>query len=199
RLIAEAPSDPLRERAQRVEGALHTLSRVSEQLMQLAKAEDGRVLADTPQDLRPVLALVVDDFRRVARDRAIALDLPGAAVTSRIDPDAFAIVVRNLVENALKHGATTEPVQVVLSAAGALSVTNRGPVLAAAELERLTKPFERGATAAKGSGLGLAIVDAIAKGAGASFALRSPAPGAADGVQAVVDGLALGGDRGAHA
>ncbi|MGQ7883089.1 histidine kinase dimerization/phospho-acceptor domain-containing protein, partial [Burkholderia pseudomallei] len=66
RLIAEAPAEPLRERARRVEGALHTLSRVSEQLMQLAKAEDGRVLADTPQDLRPVLALVVDDFRRGA-------------------------------------------------------------------------------------------------------------------------------------
>lgn len=174
-------------------GALHTLSRVSEQLMQLAKAEDGRVLADTPQDLRPVLALVVDDFRRGARDRAIALELPDTAVTSRIDPDAFAIVVRNLVENALKHGAAAEPVRVALSAAGALSVTNRGPVLAAAELERLTKPFERGATAAKGSGLGLAIVDAIATGAGASFTLRSPAPGVTDGVQARVDGLACGG------
>ncbi|CAJ5103089.1 sensor histidine kinase [Burkholderia pseudomallei] len=193
RLIAEAPAEPLRERARRVEGALHTLSRVSEQLMQLAKAEDGRVLADTPQDLRPVLALVVDDFRRGARDRAIALELPDTAVTSRIDPDAFAIVVRNLVENALKHGAAAEPVRVALSAAGALSVTNRGPVLAAAELERLTKPFERGATAAKGSGLGLAIVDAIAKGAGASFTLRSPAPGVTDGVQARVDGLACGG------
>ncbi|KKB67833.1 sensor histidine kinase [Burkholderia pseudomallei] len=192
RLIAEAPAEPLRERARRVEGALHTLSRVSEQLMQLAKAEDGRVLADTPQDLRPVLALVVDDFRRGARDRAIALELPDTAVTSRIDPDAFAIVVRNLVENALKHDAA-EPVRVALSAAGALSVTNRGPVLAAAELERLTKPFERGATAAKGSGLGLAIVDAIAKGAGASFTLRSPAPGVTDGVQARVDGLACGG------
>ncbi|KGC27006.1 HAMP domain protein [Burkholderia pseudomallei] len=193
RLIAEASAEPLRERARRVEGALHTLSRVSEQLMQLAKAEDGRVLADTPQDLRPVLALVVDDFRRGARDRAIALELPDTAVTSRIDPDAFAIVVRNLVENALKHGAAAEPVRVALSAAGALSVTNRGPVLAAAELERLTKPFERGATAAKGSGLGLAIVDAIAKGAGASFTLRSPAPGVTDGVQARVDGLACGG------
>lgn len=193
RLIAEAPAEPLRERARRVEGALHTLSRVSEQLMQLAKAEDGRVLADTPQDLRPVLALVVDDFRRGARDRAIALELPDTAVTSRIDPDAFAIVVRNLVENALKHGAAAEPVRVALSAAGALSVTNRGPVLAAAELERLTKPFERGATAAKGSGLGLAIVDAIATGAGASFTLRSPAPGVTDGVQARVDGLACGG------
>lgn len=189
RLIAEAPNAPLRERAQHVEGALHTLSQVSEKLMQLARAEDGRVLADTPQDLRTVLALVVDDFRRIARANAIELQMPERPVTSRIDPDAFAIVVRNLVGNALQHGAPATPVRVVLSSAGRFSVANRGPVVPADVLARVTKPFERGETLAKGSGLGLAIVDAIAKAAGATLALRSPAPGWPDGFCAEVVGL----------
>jgi two-component system OmpR family sensor kinase len=191
RLMAEAPSAAMRDRVQNVERALRTLSRVSERLMQLAKAEDGRVLGDGPQDVRPVLELVVEDFRRVAQANPIQLDLPDEPVQSWIDPDALAIVVRNLVENALKHGAHGQLVRISLSAAGTLSVTNRGPALPGDELERLTKPFERGATAATGSGLGLAIVEAIARGAGATLTLRSPVPGWQDGLQVTIDGLPL--------
>jgi two-component system OmpR family sensor kinase len=195
RLMAEMPSAAMRERVQNVERALHTLSRVSERLMQLAKAENGRVLGDAPQDLRPVLELVVDDFRRVASAKPIQLDLPDQPVPSWIDPDAFAIVVRNLVENALKHGAPGEPVGIVLSVTGTLSVRNHGPLLPDDELERLTKPFERGATTAKGSGLGLAIVEAIVRGAGAVLTLRSPVPGWPDGLQVSIDGLSLASAR----
>ncbi|WER44659.1 HAMP domain-containing sensor histidine kinase [Cupriavidus sp. WKF15] len=189
RLMAEAPSDRVRERVQNVERALHALSRVSERLMQLAKAENGRVLGDAPQDLRPVLELVVEDFRRVASANPIQLDLPDQPVPSWMDQDAFAIVVRNLVENAQKHGSPGQPVGISLLATGSLTVRNHGPVLPDDELERLTKPFERGATAAKGSGLGLAIVEAIVRGAGSSLELRSPAPGWQDGLQVSIDRL----------
>lgn len=191
RLMAEMPSAATRERVQNVERALHTLSRVSERLMQLAKAENGRVLGDAPQDLRPVLELVVEDFRRVAAATPIQLDVPDQPVPSWIDPDAFAIVMRNLVENALKHGTPGKPVEIVLSVTGTLSVRNQGPVLPDDELERLTKPFERGATTATGSGLGLAIVEAIVRGAGSVLTLRSPVPGWQDGLQASIDGLPL--------
>lgn len=189
RLIDEAPSAALRERARHVEGALRTLSRVSEKLMQLARAEGGRVLADTPQDLRPIVSLVVDDFRRVARTHTITVALPAQPLPSRIDPDAFAIVVRNLIENALKHGTAEQPVSVSLSADGTFSVANRGPVIPNDVMERLTTPFERGPAAAQGSGLGLAIVDAFVKAAGATLTLRSPAPGWPDGFQAEIKGL----------
>ncbi|VVD86429.1 HAMP domain-containing sensor histidine kinase [Pandoraea sp. XJJ-1] len=195
RLMAEMPSADARERVRNVERSLHTLSRVSERLMQLAKAENGRVLGDAPQDLRPVLELVVEDFRRVASEKPIQLDVPDQPVSSWIDADAFAIVVRNLVENALKHGASGKPVAIALSVTGTLSVRNRGPVLPDDELERLTKPFERGATTATGSGLGLAIVEAIVRGAGSVLTLRSPAPGWQDGLQVSIDGLPLASAR----
>lgn len=70
---------------------------------------------DAPQELRPVLELVVEDLRRVASGKPIQLDLPDQPAPSWIEPDAFAIVVRNLVENALKHGAPGKPVGIVLS------------------------------------------------------------------------------------
>ncbi len=134
RLMDEMPSAAMRERVQNVERSLHTLSRLSERLMQLAKAENGRVVGDAPQDLRPVLELVIEDFRRVASANPIQLDLPDQPVPSWIDQDAFAIVVRNLVENAQKHGSHGQPVEISLLATGSLTVRNHGPVLPHDEL-----------------------------------------------------------------
>jgi two-component system OmpR family sensor kinase len=103
-----------------------------------------------------------------------------------MDPDAFAILARNLIENALRHGDPHGRVDVVLTQDRLMSVANRGPVVAPDDLSRLTRPFERGATRAKGSGLGLAIADAIARGAGGSLELLSPMTGGTDGFEARV-------------
>lgn len=190
-LLTEVQGSPFEVRAKTVETALHTLARLSEKLMQLARAEGGRVLADMPQDLRPFLQIVVEDIRRAGQSKRIDLNLPEIEVVSRIDPDAFVILARNLIENANKHG--TEVVYVTLSVGGRLTVVNRGPVVPADTLTRLTQPFERGATTAKGSGLGLAIVNAIAQAAGARLHLHSPATGYPDGFEAIVEGLKTSG------
>lgn len=105
---------------------------------------------------------------------------------SRMDADVFAILVRNLVENALKHGDAKAPVEVSLSSDGVLSVVNGGPIVAADVLGRLTQPFVRGATSSDGTGLGLAIADSIAAGAGARLQLLSPATNRSDGFEARV-------------
>ncbi|WP_331435349.1 ATP-binding protein [Paracoccus halophilus] len=84
----------------------------------------------------------------------------------------------------MKHGAAGQPVQVALSADGALAVRNAGPMVAPEVMAQLAQPFTRGATPAEGSGLGLAIARAIAAGSGGRLALSSPAPGQADGFEA---------------
>src|SRR3546814_10895241 len=61
RLRQEAPEGPLRLRAAKIENSLRELARLSEKLMQLAKAEGGGLLAQRPQDLIPLLAHVVDE------------------------------------------------------------------------------------------------------------------------------------------
>lgn len=172
RLILEAPNGPLRERARQVEAALHALTGLSEKLMQLAKAEGGGLLSQAPQDLAPVLRLVAEELRRTPEGTRLRIDVPERAVQSTMDVDAFAILARNLIENALKHGAADEPVLVSLSRSGMMSVRNGGAVVPPDKLRRLTLPFERGATGAKGSGLGLAIAEAIASGAGARLELQ---------------------------
>ena len=81
---------------------------------------------------------------------------------SDLDPDALAIVARNLIDNALRHGSEGRPVHIRLDADGQLSVANDGPPVPAETLARLTDRFAR-AGSAQGSGLGLAIVAAIAR------------------------------------
>lgn len=178
-------SEPVTEaRAAEIEATLKRLTRLSERLMQLARAEGGRLRMDRSGDLRPVARVVVDDLERASTKDRIALTLPSTAVMSDIDPDAFAILSRNLVENALRHGAENSTVQVALTADGLLSVANDGPVLPLNTLDRLTARFERANASADGSGLGLAIVAAIADRIGSSLVLESPRPGASSGFQA---------------
>ncbi|MGR3547297.1 MAG: sensor histidine kinase, partial [Roseovarius sp.] len=92
----------------------------------------------------------------------------------------------NLVDNALRHGAQSAPVDVALTAEGRLVVANEGPVLPRDTLNRLTTRFERAQATEEGSGLGLAIVAAIAERIGSSLKLASPRPGATSGFEVSV-------------
>ena len=129
---------------------------------------------------------MAEDVGRMSAPGRIALSLPEKPVMSDLDPDAFGILCRNLVENALRHGAGTAPVEVTLTSDGRLVVSNDGPILPADTLDRLTARFERAGALADGSGLGLAIVAAIADRTGSQLVLESPRPGAASGFQASV-------------
>ena len=186
RLVAELPDGAARERARRIEESLHGLARLSGKLLQLARAEAGVGLAAEPTDLVPVLRLVVDELPRKGKDdERIALRIaPGARVLRAVDVDAFAIVMRNLIENALVHGAADEPVVVSVDGAGGFAVLSGGPVVPAERLAGLTGRFRRGDTAADGAGLGLAIADSFARHMGGRLELRSPPPGAASGFEA---------------
>ncbi len=185
RLMAETSDIKAAERAAEIEIVLKRLTRLSEKLMQLARAEGGRLRREVASDIRPVLSMVLGEFDRTAGPGRIKVDLSADPVMSDLDPDAFAIVVRNLVENALRHGSGEAPIEVRLAGDGALRVINDGPALPPETLAQLTARFERAQARAEGSGLGLSIVQAIANGAQATLILHSPSPGRADGFEAV--------------
>lgn len=138
---------------------------------------------DKSSDLRGVARIVVDDIGRTGTPDRIRLNLPDMAVMSDLDPDAFAILCRNLVENALRHGGQTTPVDVTLTASGQFTVANDGPVVPGETLDRLTARFERASATSDGSGLGLAIVAAIAERISSRLVLQSPRPGRTTGFQ----------------
>ncbi len=89
---------------------------------------------------------------------------------------SLARLLNNLVDNALKYAGSAQIS--VLSRRGLieLRVEDRGPGIAADEIERVTEPFYRGDRSrnldAGGSGLGLAIVSDIARRLGGELELR---------------------------
>ena len=184
RLRSETREAAAAQRAADIEETLKRLTRRTERLMQLARAEGGRLQSDAAHDARTALRIVVEDMARSPAAPHLALDLPEAPVLSTIDPDALGIVCRNLVENALRHGGASGEVRVSLTPGGELIVTNDGPVVGPDRLARLTERFERGGEGSEGSGLGLHIVASIAKRTGSGLMVRSPRPGAVDGFEA---------------
>jgi signal transduction histidine kinase len=99
------------------------------------------------------------------------------------DPLLTRQLVTNLIDNAARHNIPGGDVQVSTGTTGGhavLSVTNSGPVIPAAEVDRLFEPFQRfGPRPARrngGHGLGLSIVRAIATAHGAVITAR-PRPG----------------------
>lgn len=186
RLQSETADAAARARAADMETTLKRLTRVSERLMQLARAEGGRLRVDATSDLRMIARIVADDVGRNTSAPRIALHLPDRPVFSDLDPDMFGILCRNLLENALRHGGEGEPVDMTLTPNGMFSVANEGPAVPEDVLQRLAARFERGTSPAEGSGLGLAIVSAIAERLGSRLELRSPRPGSRSGFEAAI-------------
>lgn len=186
-LITQAPEGPGRDRARQIEASLRQLAHLSEKLLQLARAEGGSLVSETPQDLLPVLLHIIDEFQqRLGVGNRLVLDWDEqSALNSQIDTDAFATLMRNLIENALEHGQSGGTVVIEVTGDGSIRVINKGNAVPPETLSRLKERFARVGRSDKGAGLGLAIADMIATGAGGRLDLISPATGSEQGFEAV--------------
>jgi two-component system OmpR family sensor kinase len=176
RLVAETPGGPAQDRVRTIEAESKRVTRLVEKLLQLARAESTPSRPVGPTDAVQILQMIADDQR-------VPLQVPGVPLAVRMDADALAMLVRNLIENAVVHGRN---VQVNLSDDGLLRVVNDGTAVPPEILPNLTRRFERAGSREQGSGLGLAIVSAIARGNGLTLTLHSPAEGRKDGFEARV-------------
>lgn len=186
RIRKETAEKQTAQRGADIEATLKRLTARAERLMQLARAEGGRLELNKASDLRPTLEVVVGDMSRTELCGRISLSLPDEPVMSAVDPDAVGILCRNLVENALRHGSQSSPVEVVLSGDGILTVANDGPVVPEETLAKLSDRFERNGKPGRGSGIGLSIVSTIAHRLGSALTLRSPRQDSQTGFEASV-------------
>lgn len=186
RLRAEVSDPTVRSRTLELERTLKRMTRLSESLMQLARAESSRIRLDKPSDLRQIIQLLVDDLTRAHDHIQISTQLPDQPFMSDVDPDIFAILMRNLLENAVRHGHPDAAIEVVLTEDGHLTVANDSDVIPQAVLSGLTNRFDRGLSDREGSGLGLAIVNTIAQRIGSELQLRSPRTRSTSGFEATL-------------
>ena len=122
-----------------------------------------------PLELGAVVDIVVDRARRRSGREIFVVGDRSPVV---VRPQAVERAVSNLVENALKFSDGTVEVTVHL---GSVQVSDRGPGIAEADLERLFDRFYRSdaARALPGSGLGLAIVRDMADAHGGTVMARN--------------------------
>jgi len=103
---------------------------------------------------------------------------PSAKVLLPVQREPLRRAIVNLVENALRHGAASTPVELELAWEDGhcvIAVLDRGPGIPEEDMARLKQPFTRGERArsnAGGAGLGLAIVERIAKAHGGWLELK---------------------------
>ena len=137
---------------------LDGLTRRVERLLQISRIESGLGLGHGPADLLRILRLMIGDLRARAAVRFDDSDLESLPVP--VDSDALAILLRNVLDNAVEHG--TGRIDIRLTPDGVLSVENPTQ-----NTEFLDAPFEKRA-GSSGAGLGLSIIAATASATGIS-------------------------------
>ena len=177
--LGRAGDEAARDAAvQRLNQGIDRAIALVEQMLVLARqeAQAGQGQAARPVDLQ---ALVRDGITAVlpqAQARGIDLGvLEGVPVVVPGHPDSLAVLLRNLLDNAIKYSPAQGQVDVGLHQQGgtaSLVVEDSGPGIPEVERARVLDRFYRVPDApARGSGLGLAIVKTIADQHGATLLL----------------------------
>jgi len=160
-----------------VRSEIEELGDLFDEVMLLATDDVTRAEPDTDVDLAMVVTEAVERFRR-RTDRTV--DLVSEPTVVNGNPTLLDRAVTNLLGNAHKFSAADHSIDVVL-AGRRVTVRDRGPGIAPAELDRVFDRFYRadGARSQPGSGLGLAIVRQIAEQHGGEVRAENAADGGA--------------------
>jgi two-component system OmpR family sensor kinase len=169
----------------RVESEAMRMTSLVEDLLLLARLDEGRDLDRAEVDLSRLLIDAVSDAHAAGPDHEWSLDLPDEPMTVLGDAPRLHQVVANLLANARVHTPASTKVAVALAVDEAAStavvtVTDDGPGIPESLQPTLFERFARGdgsrSRAAGSTGLGLAIVRAVVAGHGGTVSVDS-APG----------------------
>lgn len=166
---------------------LRDLSEMRDLITDLLESErlagGHRALHTEPTDLA---ALVHEVLSTQFAGVTLTLELDGTIGPQQADPMRLKLLLRNLVDNALRHSAgAARPPQVSLrrepDGRVALAVRDFGPGVSDEQLQRLAEPFYRTdsarSRAAGGVGLGLYLCRLVAQAHGGELRLRRAEPG----------------------
>jgi signal transduction histidine kinase len=183
-LLERARAEPDRELATaRLREAIGRATHLVGQLLTLARNEpEAPHAAPLPAALDAIARDAAADVQALADQRRIQIQV-AAPTTAMVkaDADALRILVRNLIDNAVRYSPEGSFVQVRVQGnpqrQTVLEVTDQGPGIPAADRSRAVARFYRAPGAAEGgTGLGLAIVKAIAQRHGAEVTLADAVP-----------------------
>ena len=165
---------------ERIQAQSLRMSRLVEDLLLLARLDEGRELVHGTVDLTQLALEGVSDARPTAPDHTWHIDVPDEPVAMLGDAGRLHQVVANLLANARTH--TPAGTEITLSVAregdeAVIRVHDDGPGIDPAVRDELFARFARGdssrARQTGGTGLGLAIAKAIVEGHHGTIAVES--------------------------
>lgn len=179
----------------RIENRMEQLLNLVDDILRLSQVKAGHTMgAVTVVDLVPETVAVCQPYleEAAAKGLSMTLDLPEAPVPVRIAPQAYHLILSNLVSNAVKY-TSAGSVRLSLRQEGSrvtLRVTDTGMGIPAGDIPKLFNEFFRASNARRsriaGTGLGLAGVKALVERSagglqvdsreneGSSFVVRLP-------------------------
>lgn len=162
-------------------GATRRLKQLADDLLTLARVGSEREAPTEPIDLREIAGVVMERVQPYAASHGVRVSAEGPSVTVSGRALDLRRLVRNLVENAVRHAPRDSTVRIQTAVDGdtaRLSVSDEGPGVPPDERERIFEPFYRAAGHRDdddtGAGLGLAIVREIAQAHGGNVTLAPP-------------------------
>jgi two-component system OmpR family sensor kinase len=179
--VAALPEGGERDAAmRRLAAGIDRMARLVEQLLALARTErETHLTQPVDVSLQDVARDVVAELLPLADAKGVDLGIDQAEpAVVRGERDSLHVLVRNLVDNAVRYTPAGGRVDLVMIKAGELGgpelcVTDTGPGLPPSERERAFDRFYRvPGSDSSGSGIGLALVRSIAERHGARTRLE---------------------------
>jgi two-component system OmpR family sensor kinase len=180
---ADVRPEDLEKSMRRIEDESTRMSKLVDELLLLARLDQGRPLDVGPVDLAALASDAVADAQTVAPDRPIRLERDGP-IAVQGDDARLRQVAANLLSNALEHTPPGTAVRVRVASndgEAILEVADEGPGLSPRHAAKVFDRFFRVDAARSrdngGAGLGLSIVAAIVHAHGGRVSVQT-APGA---------------------
>ena len=162
-----ATDDSTRQHAlDRVVEGCDRATRLVDQLLTLARLEPGAVRPEESADVAALARQVVAELAPFALDKDVEAEVRGSErVLVEGHTDLLAVLLRNLVDNAIRYSPPGSTVSVVVERVGGdvrVTVSDQGPGIALQERARIGQRFYRIVGSGEtGSGLGLSIARRI--------------------------------------
>lgn len=180
--LLEAESDPHQQRAikARIREGAERGGALVEQLLSLAHL-DSAAPRLVVTDVAAAAKAVLDEFAVIAAAKHVALALDAQQpVVALADALLLKMIVKNLVDNAIKHSPPGSEVAIEAAREAdsiRMTVKDQGPGIPAADRERVFERFFRADSDKPGAGLGLSIVGEALSQIGGSITLETPPTG----------------------
>ena len=170
------------EYEQKVKTALGSIDRMStmiDQLLALARVENGKNLVKEELELIAFLEELGDQFSLEKQQKVVFQSLLSLPIYVRINEKSLEMILGNLLENAVKYSQEGKEVflRVGREKEAFIEVVDSGCGIAPEQLDQIFDPFFRAQEALDrgipGTGLGLAIVKKLAQESGIQVSVRS--------------------------